>query len=75
MNFSIKNMNDGDWPEVSAIYREGISNDMATFETSMPDWRRWNTLHFKHSGLVGYFGQELVGWAALNPINSIHSFL
>ena len=52
MDFTIAAMQPGDWPAVERIYREGIADGNATFETESPGWERWNAGHHVHSRLV-----------------------
>ena len=67
MNYRIEAMVAGDWPEVSAIYMEGIATGLATFETSVPSWERWNEAHLEVGRLVARAEGKAIGWAALNP--------
>ena len=34
-----------DWEEVAAIYAEGISTGVASFETEPPSWQAWDAAH------------------------------
>ncbi|GAA4390154.1 N-acetyltransferase family protein [Hymenobacter koreensis] len=58
------------WPEVRAIYEEGIATGNATFTTQAPSWEKWDADHLPHSRLVALndAGQAL-GWAALSPVS------
>lgn len=67
---AIDPMSEGDWPVVRAIYGEGIATGDATFETSLPEWEKWNAAHLKSCRLVGKFGENAVGWAALSAVSS-----
>ena len=74
-----------DWPEVAAIYAEGIATGNATFETAPPTWERWDASHLPDHRLVarvaaggsgGALGPggalrpgEVVAWAALAPVS------
>ena len=54
------------WPEVQAIYAQGIATGNATFATSVPPWEEWDASHLPHSRLVAVADDETVlGWAAL----------
>jgi L-amino acid N-acyltransferase YncA len=66
----IEPMTERDWPQVRAIYEEGIEFGDATFETSPPDWVAWNSTHLRVCRLVARSGAEVVGWAALSPVSS-----
>jgi phosphinothricin acetyltransferase len=58
-----------DWPEVRAIYEEGIRDADATFETEPPSWERWDAAH-PQIRLVAVRDGSVVGWAALSPASS-----
>ena len=57
------------WPEVRAIYEEGLAGGHATFETMSPEWPEWDAAHLRHSRLVARDGETVVGWAALSPVS------
>jgi L-amino acid N-acyltransferase YncA len=71
MEYLIDAMLPGDWPAVLAVYLEGINTGMATFETTPPDWEKWNSGHMAACRLVARQkdGTRL-GWAALSPVSS-----
>jgi L-amino acid N-acyltransferase YncA len=59
-----------DWPEVAAIYAEGIATGNATFETAPPTWERWDRSHLLDHRLVARAGDgEVLAWAALAPVS------
>ena len=58
-----------DWPEVKAIYVEGIATGHATFETEAPVWEAWDAAHLRFARLVARDGQAISGWAALSPVS------
>jgi L-amino acid N-acyltransferase YncA/protein-tyrosine-phosphatase len=74
-----------DWPEVAAIYAEGIATGNATFETAPPTWERWDVSHLADHRLVARVAAggsgaapgpggalrpgEVVAWAALAPVS------
>jgi phosphinothricin acetyltransferase len=62
-------MQPADWPAVAAIYREGIDEGNATFETSVPSWEGWDAGHLAHSRLVAVLENEIIGWAALSAVS------
>lgn len=62
-------MTPADWPEVRAIYLEGIATGNATFETDAPAWEKWDASHISHSRLVARSADGLQGWAALSPVS------
>ena len=56
-----------DWPEVAAVYREGIA-DGATFATDVPSWADWDARHTLR--VVAEDDGAVVGWAAVAPTSS-----
>lgn len=59
-----------DWPQVRAIYLEGIATGNATFEQSAPEWEKWDAGHLQTPRLVARSGAEVLGWAALSAVSS-----
>ncbi|HEX2967764.1 MAG TPA: GNAT family N-acetyltransferase [Bacteroidales bacterium] len=59
-----------DWERVSAIYRQGIETQNATFETQVPDWEKWDSSHLQSCRIVATHNGLVVGWAALMPISA-----
>jgi phosphinothricin acetyltransferase len=57
-----------DWPEVRAIYEEGIATGLGTFETAAPSWEEWDQARLPHSRLLAR-ADAVVGWAALSPVS------
>ena len=62
------------WPQVLAIYAQGIATGHATFQTTTPAWAEWDHNHLPHSRLVAvdadYGGSgEVLGWVALSPVS------
>jgi L-amino acid N-acyltransferase YncA len=62
----IRDLRPGDWPEVAAIYEDGIRTGNATFETGVPSWEDWDAAHGEHR-LVAELDGKTAGWAALSP--------
>ena len=62
-------MNPDDWQAVSIIYRLGIETSIATFETEIPSWEKWNNSHLQSCRLAAWLENKLVGWAALSPVS------
>jgi L-amino acid N-acyltransferase YncA len=69
MDFAIDAMSPADWPEVRAIYLEGIATRNATFETVAPTWEAWDAAH-RPERLVARAGPRVLGWAALSPCSA-----
>lgn len=58
-----------DWPDVSAIYLEGIATGNATFETLAPNWEQWDRAHLPVGRLVARSGRTISGWVALSKVS------
>jgi L-amino acid N-acyltransferase YncA len=59
-----------DWPDVRAIYLEGIATGNATFQKTAPEWAEWDAGHLVHSRLVARDVGEVTGWAALSRVSA-----
>ncbi len=57
------------WPAVRTIYLEGIATGNATFESSSPEWEKWDADHLQCCRLAARSGAEVLGWAALSPVS------
>ena len=55
------------YPEVSKIYKEGLSTGYATFETQVPVWKDWDANHFPFCRIALLNKTKMLGWAALSP--------
>jgi L-amino acid N-acyltransferase YncA len=63
----IEPMSETDAEAVLAIYAEGLATGVATFETEVPDWRRWKATHRAEGRLVARDARaRVVGWTALS---------
>ncbi|MGH3102998.1 MAG: GNAT family N-acetyltransferase, partial [Gaiellaceae bacterium] len=58
-----------DWPEVAAVYDQGIRTGLATFETEVPSWRDWDAAHLPSHRLVAELEGAVAGWAALSAVS------
>jgi phosphinothricin acetyltransferase len=67
---AIAQMRPAHWPEVQAIYRQGIATGQATFESDAPEWEAWDRQHLRAPRLVALGPEGIVGWAALSPVSS-----
>ena len=70
MEFTLRSMTPGDWPEVSAIYQSGIDTGQATFETECPSFQRWDGSHHAHCRTVALHKGAVVGFVAISPISA-----
>ncbi|MGR3811325.1 N-acetyltransferase family protein [Jiulongibacter sp. NS-SX5] len=58
------------YQQVAEIYQEGLATGMATFETEVPDWEKWDNKFLKHSRLVLSKEGQVNGWAALSAVST-----
>lgn len=68
-----------DWPEVAAIYAEGIATRLATFETEVSGWTEWDAKMLPGLRLVardatgggpaGAPRGAVLGWAAVQRVS------
>ena len=66
----IRGMTEADWPEVTAIFVEGIATRLATFETDAPEWEEFSAHRPQEHRYVAVRDDTVVGWATLSPISS-----
>ena len=60
---------ESDYPSIAKIYKQGIDTGLATFESSIPDWNKWDSSHHKFGRLVAVESNNILGWAALAPVS------
>lgn len=66
----IREMVRADWPEVEEIYRQGIEDGEATFESAPPTWEAFDAGRVPSPRLVAHRDEVIVGWAAASPVSS-----
>ena len=66
---SVRAMAASDWPDVAAIFLEGIATGNATFETLAPTWAQWDRAHLPVGRLVARKGRTIAGWVALSRVS------
>lgn len=66
----VRDLRPDDWPDVEAIYREGIEAGDATFESAPPTWHAFDSGKVRDARLVAVDGDRVVGWAAASPVSS-----
>jgi phosphinothricin acetyltransferase len=60
-----------DWPQIAAIYQQGIDTGNATFETHPPaTWEEWIKSKLPTCCLGAWQGEMLLGWSALSPVSN-----
>jgi len=65
----IRNIRESDWPEIKAIFEDGIKTGVATLETSPPEWFVWNDAHLEFGRILSEENGVVTGWAALIPVS------
>ncbi|WP_432030960.1 N-acetyltransferase family protein [Streptomyces sp. 1222.5] len=55
--------------QVLAIYRLGIDEGNATFETTAPTWEAFDAAKLPDHRLVALDGSRVLGWAAVLPVS------
>ena len=68
MNFAL--ITSVNYPQVAAIYAEGIKTGLATFETQVPTWAQWDTSHLPFGRIVIIENTTIMGWGSLAPVSS-----
>lgn len=66
----IQKMRSDDWFDVAKIYKQGMATGMATFEQTVPSWKKWDENHIDSCRLIAKIDNEVVGWAALSSLSS-----
>lgn len=57
--------------QVLAIYQSGLDTGNASFETTAPDWDRWDAAHRAGQRFVALDADgDVVGWVAATPVSS-----
>ncbi len=68
-NIQINTILEDNFSEVQQIYLQGLETGNASFETSVPDWNKWNKQHCLHSRISVSIDNKMIGWAALSPVS------
>ncbi|MCR2783558.1 MULTISPECIES: GNAT family N-acetyltransferase [unclassified Microbacterium] len=72
---TLREMTATDWPAVAEIYRQGIEDGEATFETRTPTWPEFDAGKLTSPRLVSTGDDERVlGWAAASPVSSREAY-
>ncbi len=71
MNYEIRTMLPEDGEKVISIFQEGINGGNATFDQTAPNWEAWDQkFHKICRWILENENQEVVGWAAIQPISN-----
>jgi len=57
------------YPQVAAIYLQGIATGIATFQTEATDWETWDKSHLPSCRVAAFENNQVAGWAALSPVS------
>ena len=68
IQLAIRDLQPDDWTEVAAIYRDGMRDGLATFETEVPPPDRWFAEHPVR--VVAELDERVIGWAACGPAST-----
>ena len=66
----IRNLKESDANAVLEIYRQGLDNGEASFETEPPDWTIWKQKYLPFCRLAWDDDGQLQGWATLAPVSA-----
>jgi phosphinothricin acetyltransferase len=66
----VRVMSPADWPEVAAVYAQGIADGEATFEAEVPAWDVFDRGRLQVPRLVAVDGASVIGWAAASPVST-----
>lgn len=67
---TLRHMAPKDWPQVRAIYQHGLDTGIATFESVLPTYAKWDENHLKLCRIVAQEDGIIAGWVALSPVSS-----
>jgi L-amino acid N-acyltransferase YncA len=69
MIMHIATLTEDHWPEVSAIYAEGIATGEATFEAELPEWKHFDAGHSPEHRFVAVENGRVLGWVAVAAVS------
>jgi phosphinothricin acetyltransferase len=69
MGIELRELRAEDWPDVAEIYRQGMATGVATLETEVPSFEKWDGAHVKKCRIVAVREGSVVGWIALSPVS------
>jgi len=70
MRFQIRELEQSDWKEVSEIYKQGIDTNVATFETTCPEYEIFDISHINICRFIISDNNTIVGWSALSSASN-----
>lgn len=57
------------YPGVARIYEDGQATGIATFETSVPSWKAFNSKFLQQGRYVALIDEDMVAWCALSAVS------
>lgn len=66
----IRAFTEADYPQIQAIYQQGIDFGFATCQTEFSTWAEWDASVLPVCRFIAEKDDQIVGWAALSPINA-----
>jgi phosphinothricin acetyltransferase len=63
----IRTMEPEDWQKVSAIWKQGIDTNIASFRSEVMSYEDWDNAHLKKCRLVAEDNDEVAAFAVLTP--------
>lgn len=66
---TIRPLKKKDYPEVRRIYSAGLDTGIASFETKVPKWKKWDKKFLKPCRFVAIKDNKIIGWCALSPVS------
>ena len=57
------------YPQVAAIYAEGLATGIASFETQIPDWQQWDEKFLDICRFVYMKEDQMAAWCALSAVS------
>lgn len=71
---TLRTFQPADWDEVCRIYRQGMDSNLATFESEIPPYSKWDAGHLPFGRLVAVDDGKVAGWVMLSPFSARRCF-
>lgn len=65
----IKRFDKENWKEIKKIYKSGMKTGIATFESNLPSWEKFDKDHLDFCRLAVVENEIIIGWIALSLMN------
>ncbi len=69
-SMNLVEISEENYPAVARIYGEGLQTGTATFETTIPNWEKWDAGHLSFGRILAVEADDYLGWASLSPVSS-----